>query len=310
MDPLSEVFSLLEVNAVLSARLECAGNWSLRFPAYRHLKFGSVRAGSMWVWIEGYTVPVMVSAGDFYLITNGKAYCLANHPDTKPVDGVKALASLAKTGGVVRYGKGHVGMAGIGGSFRFDEEMSGLLLDLLPPLIHIRAQSLHARALQLSLSLIGYETEEPRPGAGAIAGSLANIVLINMLRAYLVAEERPVGWLGAIADVQIRRALERMHGEIARRWKVEDLATAVGMSRTSFSERFKALVGVPPMEYLIRWRMTIARHKIRNTSQAMAEIAASVGYASQPSFSLAFKAIFGKSPRHFRRPNDSPASVV
>ncbi len=300
MDPLSDVFSLLKVNSVMSARLECAGAWALRFPAYRHLKFGSVHEGSVWVWIEDVTEPVKVEAGDFYLITNGKPYCLADDPETEAIDGVKAISEKARTGCVIRYGEGLTKMVGTGGSFTFDEEMSSLLLDLLPPLIHIRASSPHARALELVLDLIGYETEVLRPGASTVAGNLANIVLVNILRTYLADESCSIGWLGALSDTQIRRALERMHGEIARRWKVEELASAVGMSRTSFSERFKALVGLPPMEYLIRWRMTVARNALRHGKESLSNIAASVGYASETSFSLAFKEMFGKSPGRYR----------
>jgi AraC-like DNA-binding protein len=300
MDPISDVFSLLKVNSILSARLECAGAWALRFPAYRHMKFGSVHKGSMWVWIEDVTEPVKVEAGDFYLITNGRPYCLADKPEIEPVDAVKALAARRETGSVVRYGEGLMKTVGTGGSFVFDEEMSGLLLDLLPPFIHIRSSSSHARALELALGLIVFETEMPRPGAAIVAGNLANIVLVNILRTHLGGDSCLIGWLGALADAQIRRALERMHGETARRWKVKELASEVGMSRTSFSERFKALVGVPPMEYLIRWRMTIARNALRHGKESLSDIAASVGYASETSFSLAFKGIFGKSPGRYR----------
>lgn len=300
MDPLSEVLSLLKVDAVLSARLECAGSWAFRFPAYRHAKFGSVQHGAIWVWIEGYTEPVKIESGDFYLITNGQPYCLADDPGSELVDGVKAVAEQAQTGRIVRYGEGASKVVGIGGSFTLDEEASTLLLDLLPPLIHIQASSPHARVLGLSLDLIVYETERHRPGAGAIAGNLANIVFINILRSYLAEEERPRGWLGGLADTKICRALERMHGEIARRWKVEDLASEVGMSRTSFSERFKSLIGLAPMEYLIRWRMTVARNALRSGAESIAEIAARVGYASETSFSAAFKGIFGTSPGRYR----------
>jgi AraC-like DNA-binding protein len=145
-----------------------------------------------------------------------------------------------------------------------------------------------------------FETELARPGATAVAGSLANIVLVNILRAYLVSDSPPTGWLGALADPKIGRALGVMHGDTARRWKVEDLASEVGMSRTTFAERFKARVGLPPLEYLIRWRMTIARNALKADSESLSDIATAVGYESETAFSSAFKRVCGQSPGRYR----------
>jgi transcriptional regulator GlxA family with amidase domain len=189
---------------------------------------------------------------------------------------------------------------GAGGRFTFDDEMSSLLLALLPKFIHIRGALPQARSLQSALDLIRFETDQLRPGAAAIAGSLANIVLVNILRAYLASDARPVGWLGALADPQIGHALRLMHGEVAKRWKVVDLAACVGMSRTTFAERFKTAVGLPPLDYLIRWRMTVARAALKSDHESLAGIATHVGYESETAFSQAFKRMFGQSPGRYR----------
>ncbi|MEX3980774.1 helix-turn-helix transcriptional regulator [Paraburkholderia sp. EG287A] len=122
-----------------------------------------------------------------------------------------------------------------------------------------------------------------------MAGSLANIVLVNILRAHLAASSGPTGWLGALSDPGIGSALKMVHGDMARRWKVDELASKVGMSRTAFIERFKDLVGLPPLEYLIRWRMTIARDALKTGNDHLASIAAAVGYASETTFSSTSK---------------------
>jgi AraC-like DNA-binding protein len=282
------------------ARLEVSGRWTMRFPAYRHVKFGGVLEGTRWLWIEGKTEPVKLDEGDFYLLTNVTPHCFASDLNAKVVDGEKVLAEHLGTDGIVRYGRGDTRAVGIAGRFTFDDEMSGLLLTLLPPLIHIRASSQHARSLASALELMRFETELARPGATAVAGSLANIVLVNILRAYLVSDSPPTGWLGALADPRIGRALGVMHGDTARRWKVEDLASEVGMSRTTFAERFKARVGLPPLEYLIRWRMTIARNALKADSESLSDIATAVGYESETAFSSAFKRICGQSPGRYR----------
>ena len=108
------------------------------------------------------------------------------------------------------------------------------------------------------------------------------------------------GWLGALADPKIGAALGRMHADIARRWKVEDLAAAVAMSRTSFTERFKTLVGMPPLSYLIRWRMAVASSALRTTKEPLSEIAERVGYGSDTAFNSAFKKMTGDSPGRYR----------
>ncbi len=300
MDPLSDVFSLLKVESVLSVRLEGAGPWALRFPAYRHVKFGGVIEGARWLWIEGSHERVKLDAGDFYLLTDGRPYCLASDLSAPVRDGIRIMADHLCEDGIVRFGTGAPTTVGAGGRFVFDEEMSGWLLGLLPALIVIRRDSPQARALQPALELMRLETEAIRPGAAAIAASLASIVLVNILRAHLATDAPPVGWLGALADPKIGEALRQMHAAVTRHWKVADLAAAVAMSRTSFSEHFRTRVGLPPLEYLTRWRMTLARHALKTDSDTLATIAAKIGYESETAFGLAFKRMFGESPGRYR----------
>ena len=300
MDPLSDVFSLLKVKSVLSARFEAADPWGLRFPAYRHVKFAGVIKGTRWVWIEGVTAPVKMQKGDFCLLTDGQPYCFASDPSVELQDGEKVFANNVGVDGIIRFGQGEMHTISVGGLFEFDGDTSGLLLNFLPPLVHVAADSPDARALSPALELIRAETESVRPGASVMAGSIASIVLVNILRAHLAANPRSAGWLGALSDPRIGSALRMVHEEIARRWKVDELASKVGMSRTAFIDRFKDLVGLPPVEYLIRWRMTIAREALKTGNDNLSNIAAAVGYASETTFSSTFKRMFGQSPGRYR----------
>jgi AraC-like DNA-binding protein len=299
-DPLSDVLSLLDVRSFLSRRLEASGSWALRFPEYRHLKFGGVIEGSRWVWIEGVTEPLRLDAGDFYLLSHGGPYCFASDVQANPVDGLAFMEEHLERDGVVRFNSGEGRTVGTGGRFTLNDEMSGLLLTSLPPLIHIRGNLPHARALRSALDLITFETEATRLGGAAIGAGLCSIVLVNILRAYLAGDERPRGWLGALSDRHIGTALRLMHGNVAQRWKVSDLASEVGMSRTSFAERFRSLVGMAPLEYLVRWRMAIARNALTREDANLTTIAEAVGYESDTAFSLAFKRMFGSSPGRYR----------
>ncbi len=299
-EPLSDVLSLLDIQSFLSRRLEASGSWALRFPDYRHMKFGGIIEGSRWIWIEGVTEPLRLDAGDFYLLSHGGPYCFGSDVKAKPEDGLAFMEEHLEPDGVVRFSGGEGRTVGTGGRFTFNDETSGLLLASLPPLIHIRGSLPHARALRSALDLITFETEAARPGGAAVGAGLCSIVLVNILRAYLAGDQRPQGWLGALSDRHIGIALRLMHGNVTRRWKVSDLAIAVGMSRTSFAERFKNLVGMAPLEYLTRWRMMIARDALTHGDSNLAKIAEAIGYESDTAFSLAFKRAFGSSPGHYR----------
>ena len=298
MDPLSDVLSLLNVASVLSARLETGGRWALRFPGYRHVKFGVVYSGSCWITVDGAGEPVRLAQGDCYLLANGSPYRLADDPATPAADGSAAFARAVD--GVTRFGEGRETVL-IGGGFTFDDAHAGLLLDILPPLIRLRAASDSAPLLGSALRLLALETAEPRPGAAAVADGLARFVLVQALREHSVSREYPAqGWLGALADPQIGAALKLMHQDPAHPWTVGELARAVDMARSNFALRFKALVGRPPLEYLLRWRLQAAGQALRTTDQPVASIAVDWGYSSESAFSNAFQRVNGTRPSHYR----------
>lgn len=300
MDPLSEVFHLLKVESVLSAQFEAFGTWSLRFSDYEHIKFGGILEGSYWLWFEGGAPPVELKAGDFYLLTQGQAYCVGSDPSRAPADGREALAACRCPDGVVRYGQGREKASAAGGRFILDANTSGLLLKSLPSLIHIPAASETAPALRCLLDLLRLETETARPGASVAAASLANMVLVQVLREHLKSGACMQGWLGALADPKIGAALSLIHADVARPWKVGELAAMVAMSRTAFAERFRALVGMPPIDYLANWRIAKAGAALRE-GKSIASIADSVGYGSEAAFNSAFKRIMGQSPGRYRQ---------
>ncbi|HTD73071.1 MAG TPA: AraC family transcriptional regulator [Steroidobacteraceae bacterium] len=299
MDPLSDVFLLLRVESMLSARIEVSGPWSLRFSAYEHIKFAGVLEGSFWLWLEDGTPPVKLNTGDFYLLTRGQPYCTGSDPSIKPVDGREVMAACLCPDGIVRYGDSGEKMSAAGGRFTFDANTSELLLRSLPPLIHVPATAENAGPLCAVLDLLRLETGSVRPGASIAAVTLANMVLVQILRHHLASGIHPPGWLSALADPKIGAALGFIHADVSRRWKVEELASAVAMSRTTFAERFKALVGMPPLKYLTDWRISLASAALRE-GKSLSSIAASVGYGSDAAFNSAFKRLTGQSPGRYR----------
>jgi transcriptional regulator GlxA family with amidase domain len=109
------------------------------------------------------------------------------------------------------------------------------------------------------------------------------------------------GWLAGLRDPHVARALALLHADIARHWTVDDLGREVGLSRSALADRFIHLIGVPPMHYLINWRMQVASQKLRDTSASLAQVAELVGYDSEAAFSRAFKKEFGTAPATWRR---------
>lgn len=301
MDPLSDVLSLSAVQGVLSARFEGRGPWSMRFPAYRHLKFGGVQQGSLWLWVEdAATEPVRLQVGDVYLLTSGRPYRSASALGLTPVDGQAVFQQHRDADGIVRYGTEGEASVVTGGRFTFADDVSEMLLGLLPPIIHVAAESPAAGPLRAALELVAFETEANRPGARVMSGALGTLVLVQILRAHLASEEIVPGWLGALADPRIGPVLCLLHGNLARRWRVADMAAAAGMSRTTFNARFSTKVGAPPLDYLIRWRMAVARSALKAGEQSLADIAAKVGYESERAFSMAFKRLNKQSPGRLR----------
>ena len=301
VDPLSDVLSLSSVDGVLSARFEGRGAWSIRFPGYCHLKFGGVLQGAMWLWADDTAVtPVRLQAGDVYLLTSGRPYRSASVHDLPPVDGRAVFRDGLGPDGVVRHGCEGEATVVTGGRFTFADDVSGMLLGLLPPVVHIPATSPAAAPLRATLDLVGFETGADRPGARVVNGALGTLVLVQILRAHLASEDAMPGWLGALADPRIGPVLGLLHGDPARRWSVADMASAAGMARTAFNGRFTAKVGTSPLNYLIRWRMALASAALRTGDQKLADIAVKVGYASESAFSMAFKRLHDESPGHHR----------
>jgi AraC-like DNA-binding protein len=302
MDALSEILSMLRVSSALSSRFEGTGVWAFRFPSYRHVKFGSVLSGRMFIWMEGDTQRHTIEEGDFYLLTAGMPFCSASDMQQHPLDGPKTYRSIRGADGVVRFnGTGSVAPVRLAsGRFEFDNDQAALLLAHLPPLIHLRATDVAAHALSHVLALLRSETDAAMPGGDVVKGSLATLVLVQGLRAYLAASDSPTGWLAALSDVRIGPALSMMHAAPAERWSVGSLALAVGMSRTAFAQRFRERVGSAPLEYLHAWRMSIAKAALLASEEPLVHIAERVGYLSDTAFSIAFKRSTGLSPGRYR----------
>ncbi|WP_425283986.1 AraC family transcriptional regulator [Methylobacterium phyllostachyos] len=307
MDPLSDVLSLLRPRRAVSAGLKAGGAWALQFPGHDGIKFNAVLQGACWVSVDGEAEPHPLRAGDCFLLTRGKPFRLATDRGLLPIPS-EAIYDRAVDGIATCNGGGDFFL--IGGRFHFDSDQAGLLFDALPAIVHVQDASNQASVLRWSLEQLAGELNRQPLGGALMADHLAQIMLLQVLRLWLASDQaRHAGWLRALADPRLARALEALHAEPQRRWRLDALAARAGLSRTVFAERFHETVGLTPFEYLRRWRLHLAADRLRRTQASVAAIAHGVGYESEAAFSTAFRRVFGQSPLHYRMSGSNRATM-
>jgi AraC-like DNA-binding protein len=304
VDPLSDVLSLLKPRSYMAGGFDAGGRWSIRFPQHPGIKCYALVSGACWLAVEGVSDPVRLGQGDCFVLPRGWAFRLASDLTLTPVD-AKTMYPTRVPGGVASLNGGGDFFL-VGGHFALTGDHAGILLGMLPPIVHIQTESDRA-ALRWSLERMREELRERQPGGSLVAEHLAHMMLVQALRLHLAEGLRGgVGWLFALADPQMRAAISAMHEEPARHWTLQELAERAAMSRSSFAQRFKETVGTSPMEYLARWRMLLAGDRLTHSRDSISLIALSLGYESESAFSTAFKRVMGCSPRQYGRDRNRP----
>jgi AraC-like DNA-binding protein len=299
MDPLSEVLALLKPQSLASGGFMVPGDMAIYFPRHQGVKCYAMLAGQCWLVVEGVPDPVLLEAGECFLLPRGLPFRLTTDLALEPVHYSVAWARIDKSQDVPEIPEGARYIAG--GFFGFTGGHAEMLLNSLPPIVHIRRESDKA-SMRWSLERLREELRDPQPGGSLIAQQLAYTMLIQALRLHLAdtASAGP-GWLSALADKHMSLAIASMHNDPGRPWTLLSLAERVGMSRSVFALRFRETVGVTPMEYLTRWRMLLAADRLKNSSDGLSAIAQSLGYESESAFGKAFRRVMGCSPRQYTR---------
>jgi AraC-like DNA-binding protein len=307
-DPFSDILKLTNAQPVVSGGFTAGGAWAIRFPEPDKIKFFAVVKGGCWLLIDGDETAVRVESGDVLLLAAQRTFVLAGDLSASPVDATTLFAGRANKTATLGEGEDCVQ---IGGHIRLDPVTGGLLADMLPRLIHVRAGLQQATILQWLLEQLVRERTAERPGANLSTGHLAQLMFVQILRLHLeTSDALPTGWLRAIADKRLAQALRLMHSDPGRSWHLGELATAAGMSRTSFAHYFKTVAGVPPLTYLTDWRMRLAEHALREGDMPVSSLAQSLGYTSESAFSNAFKRVTGSAPKRYRNQTKSKIGKV
>jgi AraC-like DNA-binding protein len=284
-------------------RSELGAPWGLWIPGRGLAAFHFVAEGACFLRRSGCDT-LRLEAGDFVLLPRGKGHTLSDTPEGE----ARSIADLPHEGigenaAVLRHGGGGARSLLICGAVRFDDPAVHPLLDLMPDTLLVRAAGREpGHLLRSMLDVMGAEALSPKPGAATVMTRLADVLVIHAVRSWL--DDSPAsrsGWLGALRDAHIGRALALIHRRPEEAWTVASLAAEVHMSRSVFSERFTELAGAPPMQYLTRWRMHLASGWLKNDQVSLSEVAGRLGYESEPAFRRAFKRHVGIPPGAARR---------
>jgi len=296
VDPLSDVIALLRPRAVFSKIISGAGRWGVRYDDFGQPSFCTVLDGGCRLAVDGQEA-LTLQAGDFVLLPTTPGFTLSGF---EPVTPTFIDPKIASPTDEIRHGS----MAGdpdvrlLGGYFMCDSPDADLLVSLLPTLVHVRG----IERLSTLVRLVGEEAKEQRSGRDLVLARLVEVLLVEALRT-TETDDAPAGLLRGLSDARLAIAIRDMHGDPARSWTVAQLAKAAALSRSAFFDRFVRAVGMPPMEYLLAWRMAIAKQLLRRHDVGLDEVAERVGYSSATTFSAAFSRHVGQPPGRYARAN-------
>lgn len=304
-DPFSDILKFTNAESLATGGFSAGGAWAIRFPAPDKIKFFAVVKGTCWVSIDGNDEPFCFGSGDVGLLTAKRSFVLASDPSVVPVDAMALFSGAGRS--TVTLGNGD-DFAQIGGHVLLDPASGSLLSGVLPPWIHVPATSPQAAKFRWLLEQLVEERAADLPGAQLVSAQLSQLLFIQILRAHLQTSSPMTGWLRALGNPRIAPALRLMHGDPARSWHLDELASACAMSRTTFASHFRASAGVAPLAYLAEWRMRLAQRRLREENAPVAVVAQSLGYSSESAFSHAFKRMTGHSPKAYRQVARNAAS--
>lgn len=303
VDPLGEALHALRLSGTFFCRSELSAPWGIALPPMSDsLMFHILTEGSAWI-----TFPngerFSMEAGDFALVPQGRGHAIVDAPETHAInlyDYDRPLLSpryelLEINGGGEAAGL----ICGVGS---IKDPAARRMVGLLPGIIQMQASTPGNKWLRTSVQVMMEEARSLGSGGDAVITRFSDIFVVQAIRHWLNTDPHAqTGWLGALQDPQVGRALSLIHLDPTQPWTVETLAGAVGVSRSGLAARFADLVGETPMSYLRQWRFEVARNWLRDTDQTHAEIAEQLGYESEASFSRAFKKATGQTPGSIRR---------
>lgn len=293
MDVLSDILRLLHLRAEVFLHACFRGDWAVDSSGERRATFHLVARGGCWLHMPDGQEPVALASGDWVVFPHDARHTISNSKQPPGDDFPRnQLPDAEESGPAVTL---------ICGYFEFERYSWNPLIAALPEVMVIPSEASATVPLMDTLGrFLYFEVEAGQLGSSLVIDKLSEVLFIHVVRSHMQACEEQ-GFIAALADAQVGKALSGIHETPAERWSVERLAKVAGMSRSAFAERFSRLVEMTPMQYLTRWRMTRANEQFLTTDQSVAQVAESCGYRSEVAFAKAFKKQFGHGPGQARR---------
>lgn len=303
-DPLGEALHLLRLTGTVYARSELTAPWGIDLPPLEgHMMFHIVTTGRCWLEADG-SEPLLLDRGSLALVPHGLGHQLVHEPGGESLPFFDLpIQRITERYELLHHGGGGAPTRLICVVVRFDHAAAERLIDALPPVLHLDAwDGGNDRWLTDTLRFIAREAESLRPGGETVITRLADILVIQMVRHWIENDsDVDQGWLAALRDDHLGRAITAIHRKPGADWTLASLAHTAALSRSAFAARFTQVVGEPAMRYLTRWRLQLARTTLRECSAPLPEVAERFGYRSEAAFCRAFKREFGISPGKDRR---------
>ncbi|TKJ23421.1 AraC family transcriptional regulator [Blastococcus sp. CCUG 61487] len=297
VDPLGPVLGDLRMRGTFYCRAEGSAPWGVEMPALPAcVSFHLVTEGSCLLEVDGETHPLR--SGDLALVPHGRGHVLRSDAGAR-IEGRADLLPQEYLGehySVLRLDGGGAPARLVCGVLEPERPGAGHLLGLLPPVLLVdTADAARGGWLTVLLGMIADEVRHDRPGAEAVVTRLADVVVVQAIRGWLDSGEHGPGWLRALRDPQVGRAVARVHREPGAAWTLDRLAAEARMSRSAFAARFTELAGEPALRYVTRWRMHLATADLARGAR-VGEVARRLGYESEAAFSRAYKRVTGVPP--------------
>jgi len=297
IDLLSDIFRLIRLKASVYFVRDFRGPFGMSVADTGFAQFHAVIRGRCLLSCQSETIDL--EAGDIVLFPHGDDHVLSDRPGRVAVPGKQVMASF--TGDHPMFNDGDNSVKLLCGHYRFDNDLMHPLIESLPDLIHLkRFDRVISFSIDSILPFLVGEMNETGPGSDIVTERLAEILLIQIFRCHLRENQTTQGFLSALTDNRLARAIALIHGSYVKTITLEDMAAAAGMSRSSFAMHFRTAAGISPNAYLMRWRLACAHTLLREQGLSIGQTANRVGYESEVAFSRAFKRLYDISPSKVR----------
>ena len=298
MDALTDILRSIRLQSAVYFEESFCAPWGMEMSDSAFGQFHMMIRGNCWLGVEGVGDVTPLSGGDVVLLPFGKPHWLADQLDSPKIPGGEVYQAHME-GKPILKGDG-IPATLICGHYEFDRDSAHPFLKDLPEMILLRGTEVSGD-LETVVKLISSEMNSGKTGSEALVHKLAEVLFVQIVRSYTMTRSAKVGFLDALQDEKINRALSLVHRTPESKWTLENLAHEIGMSRTSFANRFRELVGDTPMQYITDLRLQKSRELLTTTRLPISGVCERVGYGSEAAFIRAFKRSFNLSPGTFRR---------